>query len=188
MAIEGKGLYRLVGMIFLVVGLVLLSIAAWTGQSRYTILKSWPEVEAEVVKSEVVRSRDSEGNVMFKAAIDFRYTVAGKEYTVPASSSYSSSSHSVMQRKVAAYAPGSRHLIRYNPADPVDMHFDVGYNFSFFLLPLILGGMGVVFSALGAGVLYAVRGMRELRCPSCGAPVSTGQSFCPSCATPLQHD
>lgn len=83
------------------------------------------------------------------------------------------------------YAPGSRHPIRYNPADPSDMRFDVGYNFGFFFLPVLFGGMGIVFSALGVGLLFASRSVRELQCPVCGRPVEKGQNFCPNCAAPL---
>lgn len=113
------------------------------------------------------------------------YTVDGKDYTTPSSSSYSSSSYTEMKRKVDTYAPGSRHPIRYNPADPNNMRFDVGYNFGFFFLPVLFGGMGIVFSALGVGLLFASRSVRELRCPACGRPVEKGQNFCPNCAAPL---
>lgn len=66
-----------------------------------------------------------------------------------------------MKRKVDAYASGTRHPIRYNPADPNDMRFDVGYNFSFFFLPGLLGLMGLIFGGLGVGVLFASRTRRE---------------------------
>jgi hypothetical protein len=185
MAMEGRGIFKLVGTIFTLVGLILLGVAGWTGNRQYTILKTWPSVEAEVVKSEVISYRDSEGDVMYKAAIDFRYTVDGKEYTVPSSSSYSSSSYSSMRSKVNAYAPGTRHPIRCNPSDPGDMRFDVGYNFGFFFVPFLLGVMGIVFTAFGVGSLYAARSVKPRLCPSCGQPVEKGQSFCPGCSAPL---
>jgi len=185
MAIEGRGIPKLVGSILTLVGLILLGVAGWTGNRQYTILKTWPSVEAEVVKSEVISYRDSEGDRMYRAAIDFRYAVDGREYTVPSSSSYSSSSYSSMRSKVNAYAPGTRHPIRYNPSDPGDMRFDVGYNFGFFFLPFLLGVMGLVFSGVGAGILRASRSVQPRLCPSCGQPVEKGQNFCPSCAAPL---
>jgi len=179
---------KLIGAIFFVVGLGLLGGAGWAGNRQYTILKTWPSVEAQVVNSEVIQYRDSDGDTMFKAAIDFRYTVDGKEYMVPSSSSYSSSSRSQMRKKVDAYAPGTRHPIRYNPADPGDMRFDVGYNFGFFFLPVLLGGMGIVFAGIGGGVLYTLRSILSLQCPSCGQPVEKGQKFCANCAAALPID
>ena len=185
MAKEGNGLTKLFSTIFGSVGLVLLAIAGWTGNRQYTILKSWPTVEAEVTKSRVTSSRDSEGMAMYGTEIEFRYTINGKEYLTPGSSSYQSSSYREMKRKAEKYPPGSRHSIHYNPADPEDIRFDVGYNFGFFFVPVLLGGMGVVFTAFGVGFLVASRSARAWQCPSCGQPVSKGQNFCPNCAAAL---
>jgi hypothetical protein len=185
MATQGKGLFKLVGAIFFLVGLALLGAAGWTGNRQYTVLKTWPTVEAEVVRSEVISHRDSEGITMYRAAIDFRYSVNGVEYTVPTSSSYSSSSYNSIKSDVDAYAPGTRHAIRYNPTDPHDMRYDVGYNFGFLFLPVLFGGMGIVFAGLGGLLLYLSRSVQERRCPSCSQSVGAGQSFCPNCAAPL---
>jgi hypothetical protein len=187
MAMQGKGLFMLVGAIFAIVGVILLSVAGWSGNRQYTILKTWPTVEAEVTKSEVVSYRDSEGTTMYRAAIDFRYSVNGKDYTVPSSSNYSSSSYNSVKKDVDTYAPGTRHPIRYNPTDPHDMRFDVGYNFGFFFLPVLFGGIGIVFAGMGGLLLYLSRSEREVLCPSCGQPVGAGQNFCPNCATPLSQ-
>jgi hypothetical protein len=185
MATESRGIPKLVGSIFILVGLILLGFAGWTGNRQYIILKTWPSVEAEVVKSELISFRDREGDQMYRAAIDFRYTVDGREYTVPSSSSYSSSIYSSMRSKVNAYAVGTRHPIRYNPSDPGDMRFEVGYNFGFFFRPFLLGMMGLVFTGVGAGLLYVSRSVEPRLCPSCGQPVEKGQNFCPNCAAPL---
>ncbi len=97
---QGKGLFTLVGAIFSIVGVILLSVAGWSGNRQYTILKTWPTGEAEVTKSEVVSYRDSEGSTMYRAAIDFRYSVNGKDYTAAPSSSYSSSSYNSIKKDV----------------------------------------------------------------------------------------
>ena len=185
MANGGARVPKLVGTIFILIGIGLLVGAGWSGHRQYTILKSWPTGEAEVEKSEVIRYRDSEGDTMYRAAIDFRYTVNGKEYSTPASSSYSSSSFNEMKRKVDTYAPGTRHPVRYNPTDPSDMRFDVGYNFGFFFLPVLLGIMGLVFTGVSVGVLYAFRSAQTRRCRSCGQAVEEGQNFCPNCSAPI---
>ena len=185
MAIEGKRRLKLIGTIFAIIGVVLLLLAGWAGRRQYRILKSWPSVEAEVVNSKIIRNQDAENGTMYRAAIDFRYVVAGKEYTVPGSSSYSSSSYSMMKQKVDDYAIGTRRPIRYNPADPGDMRFDVGYSFSFFFLPAILGLMGLIFGGLGVGTLLAARMQQDRRCPSCGQMTEKGQNFCPNCSARL---
>ena len=181
----GKLVFRLVGGVFFVIGLGLLGGTYYAGNRQYTILKSWPTAEAEVTRSEVVSYRDNQGTTMHRAAIDFRYTVNGKEYSVPSSSSYSSSSYSEMQGKVEKYAPGTRHTIKYNPANPSDMRFDVGYNFGFFFIPFILGVIGLPFTLIGGVLLVVSRKLVEMTCPSCGQAVQPGQNFCPNCSTAI---
>lgn len=135
LATGGKAVLRLVGGIFAIIGVVLLGIGAWIGNRQYTILQTWPIVQAEVSKSRVTRGRDSEGTAMYGTEIEFRYTVEGKQYLTPSSSAYTTSSYRDMKRQADQYAPGTRHVIRYNPAEPDDIRFDAGFNFGFFLFP-----------------------------------------------------
>ncbi len=174
-------MFKLVGAIFTLVGAILLSIAGWTGNRQYTILKTWPTVEAEVTQSRVTTGRDSEGTTMYGTQIEFRYTVNGKEFTTPASSSYRSSSYTEMKGKANRYAPGTRHPIRYHPSNPDDIRFDVGYSFGFFFLPVLLGGIGIVFGGLGVTLLYVSRRERAFDCPACGYRMEKGQEICPQC-------
>jgi hypothetical protein len=184
MAIEGEKVFKLVGAIFTVAGAILVSVAGWTGNQQYTILKTWPTVEAEVTKSEVKTGRDSEGTTMYGTQLEFRYTVNNMEFTTPASSSYRSSSYTEMKRKANRYAPGTRHPIRYDPSNPDDVRFDAGYNFGFFFLPVLLGGLGVVFAGLGITFLYVSRRARVFACPACGCRMEKSQDICPSCHAP----
>lgn len=188
---QSRGVNKLVGGIFTVVGLALLGTGGWVGNRQYTILKSWPTLEAEVTKSQVTHhvshnSRSHTDTTMYGAEIEFRYTVEGRQFTTPSTPGYSTSSYPEMKRMADTYAPGTRHTIRYNPADPNDVRFNAGYNFGFFFLPVVFGGMGVVFTGVGIGLLAASRSWQPLQCPACGQAVERGQKFCPNCATPLQ--
>jgi hypothetical protein len=182
---------RLVGGIFTGVGLLLLAFGGWVGNRQYTILKHWPTVNALVTRSQVTHHESTSQNsrtTMYQAEIEFHYTVNGKEYTTPSASPYSTSSYAEMKRKVDAYAPGTTYSIRYNPADANDIRFDVGFNFGFFFLPALLGGIGVVFFLVGGGLLMGSRKARNLVCPTCGQGVEAGQKYCPNCAAPLPSD
>lgn len=153
-------------------------------------MKEWPTLEGEVIKSQVTHydsqsSTRSGTTTMYTTEIIFRYTLDGKDYVTPSTTGYSSSSYPEMKRKADSYPPGSRHVIRYNPQDPNDIRFNAGFNFGFFLLPLLMGGMGVVFTGFGIVFLYVSRKERPLLCLSCGQKVSKGQNFCPNCAAPL---
>ena len=177
---------NLIGVILFLIGLVLLTIAGWSGYRQHTIIKSWPEVQAEVVKSELVESRDSEGKTMYSTAIEFRYTADGKEYSTSAKSGHSTSSYEEMKIQADTYTPGTRHPIRLNPANPRDIHYDAGYTAGFFLLSLIFGGIGIVFSGTSILLMFVFRPERSISCPACGNAVEPGQSFCPNCAAPLR--
>jgi hypothetical protein len=175
----------IVGGVFFVVGLGLLTGGGFSARSQYNILKNWPKVDAWVTKSEVTTGRDQD-TTMYGTQFEFRYTVNGREYLTPASSSYKSSSYVEMKRKADLFAPGTQHTLLYDPVEPSDIRYDAGYNFSFFLVPTILGGMGIVFTGVGALVWFLFRSAGvALLCPSCSRPIEVGQEFCPHCANPL---
>ena len=150
MAAKASTVVKVVALVFTPVGLLLLVLAGWSANRQYTIMKSWPTVEAEVIRSEVVRTEDSDGNVLYRPSIEFGYTVNGKEYQSFGGSHVSTSNYEATKRKLEAYHAGTRHRVWYNPADPNEIHFDVGYSFGFFFLPILLGSMGIVFTAFGA--------------------------------------
>jgi len=181
---RGMVVPKIVGLIFGPVGIVLLAIAGYTGHRLYTILKSWPTVEAEVSKSELVSGTGDNGTVMHGVNLEFTYTVNGQKFVSPSSSPYRSSSPKSTQQKAETYAMGARHPIRYDPNDPGEMRFDVGYNPGFFFVPLLLGSMGLVFGLVGF-FLLRTRADLPATCPSCGQPFSDRHSFCPICPVPL---
>ena len=143
--------------VFLAVGLGLLGGAAYVGYRRYTILKTWPSVGAVVFDSELYRHRNDFVRKAGRTVL-FGYTVNGEEYKSFVSSPYVSRSYKVQQEFGEKYAPGSRHSIRYNPANPNDIRFEVGYKIRFFFVPVLLGFIGVVFSGLGLVIMLAFRG------------------------------
>ena len=190
MAAEGKVSSRLVGVIFALVGFMLLGLARWTTMKQYAILKTWPAVDAQVTKSRVTRfqSHSRHPMPMYKAEIEFRYAVNGKEY-LASSSTLGSSNERESERKIEDYAPGTMHAIRYNPGNPNDIRFDVGYTFAFFFGTIIYGGMGLLFAAVGMaavvmGLWPAPRAAPAQVCRSCGQPVEKGLNFCPRCSAP----
>jgi hypothetical protein len=176
----------IVGAVFFVVGLGLLTGGFFVARSEYNILKTWPQVDATVTKSEVTEGRDKDNTTMYGTQMEFRYAVNGKDFLTPASSSYKTSSYVEMKRQADIFAPGTHHTVLYNPVEPSDIRYDAGYNFSFFLAPTILGGMGIIFTGVGALVWFLFRSAGIVRlCPSCSRPTEPGQEFCPHCATPL---
>ncbi len=180
-----RGFFKIYGSVCIAVGLGALVGGGWMANRQYAIARSWPVVDAQVTRSELARYPGSQGNYKYKAVVEFRNVVNGKAYVSPASSSYGSSSYAEMKRQVDSNAPGTLRSIRYNPADPNAIRFDVGFSVGFFILPLIFCGIGLVFGAVGFAFLKSPRLAQVPQCPSCGGPVEKGQKFCPDCAAAL---
>ena len=148
MAKQRRGDIR-VGGFLAALGLLLLGASWWTGNR----LRSWPAVEAEVTQSEVSGpSRLGSGKTMYYTKVEFRFATDGKQFT--ASSSDKSDSPWLAHQTATAFAPGTRHTIRYNPASPNKISFNAGYfnpvyMFRFFLQPILLGMSGLVLIACG---------------------------------------
>ena len=78
----------------------MLVLAGWSANRQYTIMKSWPTVEAEVIRSEVARTEDSDGNVLYRPSIAFGYKVNGKEYQSFGGSHVSTSNYEATKRNL----------------------------------------------------------------------------------------
>ncbi len=178
---------RIIGYIFIPIGLVLLGVAAWLFEQRREILNTWPETQAEVMHSELTYSRSKSGSTMFSAVYVFRYQVHGREYVTEDGPGYSTSSSSSMAEKVQQYTSGTRHPIRYNPANPEEIRIEAGYNLTTFGIPLMVAAMGLVFAGLGLGVARGWRsGYTDLvRCPACGEQTLASQPACIRCNAAL---
>lgn len=180
-----RGGLRLIGAVFGLVGVGLLAGAAWSANGRYRILKQWPVAQATVIESGVESYRDSDDDLMYRTVVAFRYAAAGREFTTPSQTDYSSSSFRDMKRMADRFPKGSVRPIKYNPEDPNDISFTYGYNFGFFFMTVLLGGMGLVFTAVGAPFLVLSLRQAPRRCHACGREVEPDHKFCPSCAAPV---
>ncbi len=180
---------KFIGSIPLLIGLCFFAGAAYSCNRQYTILTKWPTVDAQVTQSELLSHwttfRHSGRTRVYQAHIAFQYTVDGKPYLASVGSDYSSSDRAEMQRKVDAYAPGTRHPIRYNPDKPSDARYDAAYSFGFFLTPLILIGVGLSFAGFGAMMFFMSWAIGRRRCPFCGASLKGNQQNCGKCGSAL---
>jgi Protein of unknown function (DUF3592)/zinc-ribbon domain len=183
---------KLVGAFLTSVGLPSVVIGLWMGHVQSTVIKTWPIVDAEVITSQVNATRGTTRTgfavTRYEAEIVFRYTVGGKEYTSRSTPGYMTSRYSIMERIVDTYAPGTYHPIRYNPEYPNIVIFNAGYNFGFFLLPVMFGGMGLLFTVIG---LITLKGAPAAQvgpgrpCRACGQALQPGQKFCSNCGRPV---
>lgn len=178
---KGQQAIRKLGGLLAATGLVLILAAACTGYRQYAVSKSWPTVRALVTGSRVVVQPGAQGENLYRLAIEFQYTLQGRNYITPASSGYASTSEREMQLQASYYAPGTRHVIRYNPSDLKDIHLAGSDNVGFFFLPAVLGigGLGLAFFGT---LLAVVSGTTKKRvCDACGGDRDPEEENCPVC-------
>jgi hypothetical protein len=169
------------------------------GHIQDTIIKTWPTVDGEVIKTQinVVHERTTRGlnSTRYETEIEFRYTVGGKEYTARSTPGYSTARYSIMKRTADTYAPGTHHPIRYNPDHPNIIFFNAGYNLGFFFLPIMFGGGGLLLTVIGLITLKAAPAARPFEkdawvglgrpCQACGQALQPGHKFCSNCGRPV---
>ncbi len=175
---------RTFGRVWVLIALLLLTLAAVTAHHRRRIISSWPQVEALVTASSVQRSHATDGTLVFRPKVEFRYAVGGRQY-VSSRVSESSSGYAWACRQAAKYSPGTRHRIKYDPSDPSQIRFDAAYTLNYFLAPIVTAGVGILVAVLGLAMIRAGKPRRHALCPSCGANVAAGWRFCAMCSAPL---
>jgi Protein of unknown function (DUF3592) len=170
MARQDRVFIRIQGFVT-ALGLLLLGWALWKANR----LNSWPSVEAEVTKSEVSGpSRSSSDTlvvpgltgshkIVYSATVEFRFAAAGKQFT--ASGSEQSDDRGGANQTARNFAPGTRHTIRYNPANSNEVRFNPGYfnvvyTIMFFMNPIIFGLFGLGLAGGGLRFLWKSRSMR----------------------------
>ncbi len=162
-------------------GLVLILAAACTGYRQYAASRAWPLTRALITGSRVVVQQGSKEETRYRLEIEFQYALQGRNYVTRSLSDYDSSSEREMQIQAGYYTPGTRHNIRYNPADPKDVRLATGDNVGFFFLPAALGIGGLGFAFLGT-LLAVVAGTSKMRiCEVCGGDLSPDDESCPVC-------
>jgi hypothetical protein len=137
----------IIGWVITALGVLVLGGALWAVYGRYVIFTKWPTVEAEVAKSEVAKGfgstvRGRGRKSVYYTTVEFQFVADGKQFNT--SVSETSDNLSAAQILASAYAPGTRHTIRYNALNPNDVRFSVEVTF---MVPVVfvITGCALVF-------------------------------------------
>jgi hypothetical protein len=93
--------------------------------------KEWPTVDGIVTSSELNKTRDSDGNDMYSANIQYNYSVDGNNYsegsigTIDGSTSIKSS----VTKTLRKYAKGTKVTVYYDPEFPNTAVLEPGVGF-----------------------------------------------------------
>lgn len=153
-----------------------------------SILRTWRPIEATVVRSEVIDHRNNKQRNMYRGEVELAYSVEGRDYQTPETfTTASSREDSVRQQMETTYAVGTRHQVFYNPDNPHSLRWDVGGNFTFFLLPILFTGVGLVLIAV-CYFLWRLPFPPQLVCGRCGNRGRLDDRFCPRCGDALSPE
>lgn len=116
------------------VGMVIFLYLIYKGQSA----KSWPQADADLQKSELKASRDSEGTT-YKAEIEYRYTVGSEVFSSTRISVFDteSSNEDYHRNIVGTHPVGLKFKVFYNPDDPSYAIIHPGINFGLGLFTVL---------------------------------------------------
>ena len=98
--------------------------------------EEWPTVEGVITYSELRSSRNSDGNELYSADVDYVYTVDGKKYSGGNIETLdgSTSSRSSVKKTLRKYAVGTKVPVYYDPEFPNTAVLEPGTSFLFGLL------------------------------------------------------
>ncbi|ABF41302.1 hypothetical protein Acid345_2301 [Candidatus Koribacter versatilis Ellin345] len=128
------------------IGFVLFSLPFYWKQIH--ILYSWPEVEAQVVRSQVVPAKadvPDSGLRYYDSDVQLLFTVNGQPHFAEVVS-HRSPMVAKVRYETNKFPVGSHHKIRYNPSNLSDVRVNAGFNRRFFFAPLLISGFGAIFA------------------------------------------
>jgi hypothetical protein len=145
------------GRMLWILGTVVLGVAAFSGRDQIIVLSSWAKADGQVTASEIMRYFSPKSKPVYRLRVTFQYQADGVPHFAVSSSSLGSSDLAAGSRKVTRYPVGSHHMIYYDPNNPVDMHFDAGYNIEYLAKPLIIATAGLLFVIAGTVIRVLAR-------------------------------
>jgi hypothetical protein len=153
---ERSGTLQAIAVACLIIGVILVIFSLPFYMHQIGVLRTWPTVDAQVLRSDVTVDRISQHEQFYSAHIGLLYTVDGKPITTEVTS-FQDQDYQKTRARANEFQVGSHHEIRYDPRDPLQARIGAGWNAHFFALPLIVSGCGAMFGIIAAALLVASR-------------------------------
>jgi len=130
------------GYLFLVLGVIMLIIALFVLNNKQQFVKNSMITTGKVINVEKRQSTDSEGHTSYSYYPVCVFQTENQELITFVSKTGSGRSKYDVEDEVE---------IRYDPSDP--SHAEINSFFRIWMLPVILGAMGLVFFLIGGGLV-----------------------------------
>jgi hypothetical protein len=162
------GVLPLIAIANLIVCLAFVAFSLPFYWKQIHILRTWPAVDAQVIRAEVVPARtevSSDGQKYYDSDVQFLFTVDGTPHVAEIFSHRSPKVEKV-RYETDKFSVGSHHALRYNPTNLTDVRVGAGYNRRFFFAPLLITGFGVIFGVFAAIFTAMARGGIKHQAPA----------------------
>lgn len=160
---KGSAIALVAGVIFIVIGILLLWVLTLSPLLLHLASQRWEEVPARVTSSELVRSRSQStgrrpSDTTYRIAISYEYqyggkTYLGERYDITRSSGSTNVGVDEMRRIVRRHPVGMQTRCWVNPADPSQALIDRSLAGNYFLFmvwfPFPFLGLGVIAVMVG---------------------------------------
>ena len=153
---EKHGTLRVIAVANFIFAMVFLIFSLPFFWHQVRVLRTWPETDAQVLRSEVVSGPSASHDNVYRAKLQVLYTVAGQPLTSEMTS-FESTNYEATLRRTEQFPVGSRHRVRYDAANPAQARLGAGWNRTFFALPLIVLAMAAFFACVGAVCLAVAK-------------------------------
>lgn len=157
---DKRGTLQFIGVAALIPAALFIFLSLPFFWRQYTVLRTWPVTDAQVLRSDVVTQPSSAHDQLYAANLQILYTVDGKPI-MAALTSFESSNYQATQARAAEFPVGSYHAVRYDPRNPSQARIGADWNARFFALPLSIFGMGTFFAAIAAVLLLLAQRVRS---------------------------
>ncbi len=157
------GVLPLIAIANLIVCLAFVAFSLPFFWKQLHILHSWPAVDSQVIRAEVVPARSevaSDGQKYYDSDVQFLFTVNGTPHVAEIFSHRSPKIEKV-RYETDKFPVGSHRGLRYNPANLTDVRVGAGYNRRFFFAPLLITGFGLIFGIFAAVFAAMTHGSKK---------------------------
>jgi Protein of unknown function (DUF3592) len=137
--------FTIIGVVFGLIGVVVLGVGTALAVSTARFQASAERTEGTVVALSERTSTSSGGGSSTSWYPTVEYTVDGRPYSFD----------SPVGANPPAYAEGDTVPVAYDPADPSDAQ--IASFWSAYFAPMVLGGLGIVFTPIGVALLVVGR-------------------------------
>ena len=155
------GSLGLIAIVFLLFCLVSLGLAGALFWKQYTVLRTWPEIDAQVMRSDVVQVHLGT-QALYDTQLTFVYTLRGEPRVSTVSGMHPTTDVEPQQSKLAKYPVGSHHVLQFNPANPAQVRLGIETKLNSFAVPLWIAAAGLFFGAIAAVLFFFSRPPRSV--------------------------